>query len=72
MQLYLQLTATPVGNGLNNTSTFTALRNPLYRKLWFAVLLVSINTGRGSGDFPVSSSQPFAHLLPARLPLPTS
>jgi len=24
---------------LNETSTFTALRNPIYRKLWFAILL---------------------------------
>src|SRR5712671_4331594 len=24
---------------LNKTSTFTALRNPVYRKLWFAILL---------------------------------
>jgi Transmembrane secretion effector len=24
---------------LNKTSTFAALRNPVYRKLWFAILL---------------------------------
>jgi hypothetical protein len=30
---------TPVNDDPNKTSTFAALRNPLYRKLWFAVLL---------------------------------
>src|SRR5260370_10275746 len=30
---------TPVNHNPNKTSTFAALRNPLYRKLWFAVLL---------------------------------
>src|SRR5260370_3188457 len=30
---------TPVNHNPNKTSTFAALRNPVYRKLWFAVLL---------------------------------
>jgi MFS family permease len=29
----------PVNDRPDNTSTFAALRNPLYRKLWFAILL---------------------------------
>jgi Transmembrane secretion effector len=29
----------PVNHNSNKTSTFAALRNPVYRKLWFAVLL---------------------------------
>jgi hypothetical protein len=41
------------GSADHKTSTFAAL-NPLYRKLWFAVLLVSMNTGPGNCDFLVS------------------
>jgi hypothetical protein len=33
MQLWLQLTTMPVDNDHNNTSTFVALLNRLYRKL---------------------------------------
>src|SRR5258708_20378096 len=31
-----------MAKSLKNTSTFTALRNPVYRKLWFATLLSGI------------------------------
>ena len=34
----LPAAAKPMDDCLNKTSTFTALRNPVYRKLWFAIL----------------------------------